>query len=115
MVKLNILIGMIFMLVSCADTKIEGHWVQPIPGMAGQVQGIDLQEGGKASSINMSTLVYEAWRKEGDRLILSGKSIGNGQTIEFVESYRIVDLTADKLVLKNGETELAFIRTAEIE
>ena len=31
------------------------------------------------SSINMATLKYEAWKKVGNRLLLSGTSIGNHQ------------------------------------
>ena len=70
------------LLVACSgnSTSVVGVWVEPVPGMEGQMQGIKIEEGGAASSVNMATLVYENWKQEGDKLILSGKSIGNGQT-----------------------------------
>lgn len=39
---------------ACDGNGIEGKWVEPVPGMEGQTQGIYLEEGGKASSINMT-------------------------------------------------------------
>ena len=47
--------------------------VEPVPGLEGQVQGIKMEEGGVASSVNMATLVYESWKQEGTKLILTGK------------------------------------------
>ncbi|MGN1256279.1 MAG: lipocalin family protein, partial [Bacteroidaceae bacterium] len=41
--------------------QIEGTWLQPIPGMPEQVQGITLNEDGKAESVNMATLKYKTW------------------------------------------------------
>ena len=35
--------------------------------MEDQVQGIKLEEGGIASSVNMATLVYKNWKQEGDQ------------------------------------------------
>ena len=55
------------------STSIVGAWVEPVPGMEGQVQGINIEEGGIASSVNMATLVYESWKQEGDQLVLTGK------------------------------------------
>lgn len=65
----------------------------PVPGQPGKVQGFRLEEGGKASSINMATLVYEGWKRDGDVLTVSGKSVGNRQTIPFTENFRIVKLS----------------------
>ena len=41
--------------------------------MEGQVQGINIEEGGIASSVNMATLVYESWKQEGDQLVSDRK------------------------------------------
>lgn len=71
------------MLTACGGNATEGEWVEPVPDMENQVQGFDLKAGGKASSINMATLQYENWSKDGNMLILSGKSIGNHTTISF--------------------------------
>ena len=72
------------LLAACSgnSASVTGVWIEPIPGMEDQVQGIKLEEGGIASSVNMATLVYKNWKQEGDQLILAGNSIGNGQTIE---------------------------------
>lgn len=90
------------MLTACGGNNMEGKWVEPIPGMENQVQGIHLEEGGKASSINMATLQYENWNKDGNMLILSGKSIGNHQTISFSDTLTIEKLTDNELTLKKG-------------
>lgn len=84
------LVSLLF--VSCSSSRqsdLAGSWVMPVPGQPGKVQGIRLEEDGKASSINMATLVYEGWKRDGDVLTVSGKSIGNGQTLSFEEKFRI--------------------------
>lgn len=68
--------------------------------MDGMVQGIELRAGGEASSINMATLQYEKWQQQGDRLILRGKSVGNGQTIDFTDTLQIDRLAQDSLILR---------------
>lgn len=86
---------------ACSGTSLEGKWIEPIPGMENQVQGIMLDKEGSASSINMATLQYEKWEQQGNKLLLSGKSIGNGQTISFTDTLNIEELTNNKLVLKH--------------
>ena len=54
--------------------SIIGSWVMPIEGQPGKMQGIKLEEGGDASSINMATLVYKYWEQQGDELYLTVKS-----------------------------------------
>ncbi len=98
------------MLSGCDNPSIIGEWIQPVPGMENQFQGINIKEGGDASSINMSTLVYKSWRHNGDTLTLRGESIGNGQTIEFSEKYEVEKLSRRTLILKNGGEELKFRR-----
>lgn len=82
---------------------IIGSWVEPIPGIGGE-QGIKIEENGKASSINMATLVYEKWQQPDDKtLILSAKSIGNKVTSDFNDTLKLVKLTSDSLILLRGE------------
>lgn len=104
----------VLMLAGCAaqQDSLVGSWVQPVPGMQDQVQGIQIDEGGKASSINMATLVYTGWRRDGaDSLVLSGQSIGNGQTIDFAETMTVKSLTPDELVLADSNgTETVYTR-----
>lgn len=95
---------------ACNGTSIEGKWVEPVPGMEKMEQGICLEQGGKASSINMATLQYEAWVKQGDKLLLSGQSIGNGQTIVFTDTMTIEKLTDTELVLRHGEMTINYHR-----
>lgn len=44
---------MTFALASCGGAAVEGTWVEPIPGMAGE-QGFTLEKGGRAESVNMA-------------------------------------------------------------
>ena len=97
-------------LSACSGSEIEGEWVEPIPGIENQVQGVHLQKGGKASSINMATLQYEKWEKNGDKLILSGKSLGNGQTIPFSDTLTVEKLTDSELSLKSGDMTIHYKR-----
>ncbi|MCX4368310.1 MAG: lipocalin family protein, partial [Duncaniella sp.] len=69
-----------------------------------------LEPDGKASSINMATLAYDTWTIEGNRLILGGKSIGNGQTIDFSDTLVVVRLSADTMVLRMGAMDLEYTR-----
>ena len=67
-------LGCMALLPACNGASIEGAWVEPVPGMENMQQGFVLEPDGTASSINMATLQYESWKKEGDVLILAGKS-----------------------------------------
>lgn len=81
---------------------IQGAWVEPNPIDSTQVQGMQLNQNGTASSINMATLQFKAWNLTiPDTLILNATSIGNGQTTEGADTLTIVKLDADSLVLAN--------------
>lgn len=96
------------LLMACSGAGIEGSWVEPVPGMEHMLQGIKIESGGKASSINMATLQYETWENKGDKLILTGKSIGNHQTLSFTDTLIIEKLTRDSLVLSKGNYVLRY-------
>ena len=102
----------LLLLIGCAKADpLVGSWVQPIPGMEDQIQGIKLEKGGRAESINMYTLLYKSWEHKGNQLILQGESVGNGQTINFTVVYVIKQLSLNKLVLQaEGEEEQSFER-----
>lgn len=114
MKKAIIFIGVV-LLTACSVNKQEliGSWVEPIPGMEDQKQGISIQEDGSASSINMHTLVYTGWQLDGNKLLLSGASVGNGQTINFTDTAKIVKLTPDSLVLKSHDYYTRYARLKE--
>lgn len=96
------------LLTACGGNCIEGKWIEPVPGMENQVQGINLEDGGKASSINMATLQYEKWEKQGNMLILSGKSIGNSETIAFTDTLIIAKCSNDKLILQKDNFTISY-------
>lgn len=100
---------MTFALASCGGAAVEGTWVESIPGMAGE-QGFTLEKGGRAESVNMATLKYETWSRKGDCLVLTGQSIGNGQTLQFTDTLRIVKVDSDNLVVERGGTTSTFRR-----
>lgn len=101
-------------LTACTNNEnVIGSWVEPVPGMGHMVQGIRIEAGGKASSINMATLQYETWKKKGNELILTGKSMGNRQTIPFSDTLAIEKLTQDSLVLKKGTHVLRYARETD--
>lgn len=80
--------------------SVSGKWVQPVPGFdADAVQGVELSEDGTAKSINMATLQYSSWDRVGNLMYLTGKSIGNGQTIDFTDTLSISKCDPDSLVL----------------
>ena len=115
MKKIVLLFAVLCGLVSCGsgESRLIGSWIQSVPGMEGAIQGIRIEKGGKASSINMHTLVYEHWKKDGDRLLLTGKSIGNGQTLSFTDTMQIKKLTATSLVLERGTYTAEYTRSGE--
>lgn len=91
-------------------TSAEGCWTEPVPGQPGKVQGFCLYAGGRAVSVNMATLQYESWKMPGRQLVLSGKSIGNRQTITFSDTYTVKRLADDELVLQKGGQTLTYRR-----
>ena len=95
--------------------SLSGSRTEPVPGLAPAQQGFLMKSDGRASSINMATLQYQKWRPEGNKLILSGKSTGesgkstgNRQTIDFVDSYVIEDIGLQKLVLRKNNKVFTF-------
>ena len=96
--------------MSCSTTEkvtekdLTGNWIEVMPVNQHIVQGVSLYEKGEASSIGMATLQYQHWGLTGDsRLVLEGKSIGNGQTIEFADTLDIVSFSGDTLTLGKGD------------
>lgn len=96
----------------------EGNWIEVMPVNKQYVQGICFQSGGKAESIGMATLKYESWKVwEGkQKLILTGKSIGNGQTIEFSDTLDIITTSPEHLTLgKGGQYRIDYQKVKDME
>ena len=101
----------VILLTACGNSEsLVGKWVQPVPRLPKLKQGFVFKEDGKAASVNMATLRYDTWRKEGSSLILSGKSIGNHQLLSFSDTLEIESLTRDSLVLKRNQLILRYAR-----
>lgn len=110
----GVLASAAFLTACCmGEPGLEGKWLEPVPGMEDQMQGISLEKDGKASSINSATLQYQSWKRQGDILILSGQSLGNGQTIDFSDSYQIEKLSADELILKSDDMTINYHKQIE--
>lgn len=90
----------------------EGNWIEAMDDSVQYVQGMCLWPDGKAESIGMATLLYEKWRLVdtcgGRKIILDGKSVGNGLTLDFSDTMDVVSVSEDSLVLERrgyyGET-----------
>lgn len=85
-------IAIAVLCAACHDkTTLTGDWIEPVPGNTNTTQGFSLKENGEATSINMATLQYKSWAQEDNRLILSGESIGNHQTISFSDTLKFAN------------------------
>lgn len=82
--------------------SLEGKWTEVVPEGAGYVQGMTLNGDGTASSTGMATLKYESWESTENILVLNGISIGNGQTIDFSDTLKIIKHTKDSLILERS-------------
>ena len=51
---------------SVTENELKGNWVEVMPANQQIVQGVTLEEGGKATSIGMATLKYERWKLTDD-------------------------------------------------
>lgn len=92
-------------------SSLSGSWTQPIPGQPGHVQGMQLLPDGRAGSINMHTLLYQSWQLDGNRLTLTGKSIGNGNSSPLTVTYTIDGLSRTTLVLTMDGRRETYTRT----
>lgn len=94
-------------------TKIEGcpdyyfaigKWTREDPISPKKRMGVELSINGEASSINMATLPYTHWIMQGEpgKLIIFGKSIGNGQT-EYVETVVTISKKRGKWIMTDED------------
>lgn len=114
------LVAVMLILASCSgknnDANLTGNWIEVMPANPTIVQGMTLHADGKAKSIGMATLQYERWKAVDGQLILWGKSIGNGQTIDFTDTLSIVKATPDSLLLdKYGRYLINYYKVAEVK
>ncbi len=89
--------------VKAAMAPFTGVWLEPVPGQFQKEQGFELFADGTAKSVNMATLIYQGWKVDGGKLVLWGKSVGNGGTQSFGETWDVVMVSDKKLVLQRGK------------
>ena len=95
--------------------SLSGSWTQPVPGQPGHVQGMQLLPDGRAVSINMHTLLYQSWQLDGNRLTLTGKSMGNGNSSLFTATSTIDSLSRNTLILNTDGTREVYPRMADAD
>lgn len=97
----------VFASVAVNLTTLQHLWSQR--GADGREQSLELDAGGRASTYNMS-VDYDSWEvKNGLLLLHSPKKVGDeGPAI--VDTFEIMQLTTDSLVLMNGDFVSAFER-----
>lgn len=109
---------MFFMLGLCACTvqtseNLTGCWIEVLPQDMPYIQGMNLMKNGVAESVGMQTLKYRSWKLEGNSLVLEGESIGNGQTIRFMDTLNIMNLGRDTLKMERRGRQVVFVRQQE--
>lgn len=88
-------------------TALQHLWVQR--GSDGREQSLELNSGGRASTYDM-TIDYDFWQvKDGLLLLHSPKKLGD-ESPAIVDTFEIMQLTADSLVLMNGNLMTEFER-----
>lgn len=88
---------------------IEGTWVEPNPIDSTAVQGMRLNQSGAASSVGIATLVFKSWNlTDANTLVLTGESVGNGQTIPVADTLTVNKLNADSLVLSDAAGQVVW-------
>lgn len=88
-------------------TALQHLWSQR--GADGREQSLELNSGGRATTYNM-LVEYESWEvKDGLLLLRSPKKVGN-ESPAVVDSFEIMQLTSDSLVLMHGNMVTEFSR-----
>ncbi|MDE5739165.1 MAG: lipocalin family protein [Bacteroidaceae bacterium] len=97
----------IFASLAVNLTSLQHLWVQR--GADGREQSLELDSGGRATTYNMS-VDYDSWEvKAGQLLLHVPKRIGD-EAPAVVDTFEIMQLTSDSLVLMNGDFMTEFER-----
>lgn len=114
MKKIIAIICLVF-LSACDEPDITGRWIEPLPTIADDapVQGIILNADGTAESINIPTIKYETWTRDGDKITLTGVNVKNGKIEKFGDRYYIKKLTRSTLYLIGVDENLVQVFNRE--
>lgn len=105
----NSLLLLLLGLYACTgnnEKDMVGIWIEQMPQGMNYLQGFHLKDNGTAESVGMRTLLYNKWEIKDNKLILSGESVGNGQTIQFSDTMNIIRCHADTLVVNRKNMDV---------
>lgn len=88
-------------------TTLAHVWVQK--GLDGKEQSLELDSAGRATTYNMS-IDYDTWRVESGQLLLSSPKAPGEEKPAPTDTFEIMYLTADSLVLMHGDFVTEFER-----
>lgn len=91
-------------------SMLMGEWVEPNAMTEGSFCGMELSDGGVASSINSQTTEYEGWRLLNGKLLLVSSPLGLGLEEQMVDTFTITMLTRDSLRLENTASKFFYCR-----
>ncbi len=80
------------------------------PNGDGTTTGLELDEGGRAITYDQPGAGYDAWELRGGRLILHAAGQTGRENSAFADTFDILQLTADTLVVGNDRGELVWTR-----
>lgn len=109
----NSLLLLLLGLYACTgnnEKNLIGTWIEQMPQGMNYIQGFHLKDNGTAESVGMRTLLYNKWEIKDNKLILSGESVGNGQTIQFSDTMNIIRCHADTLVVNRKNMDVVYVR-----
>lgn len=77
--------------------------------------GIDIRVEGEAVSVNTATLIYSGWEllDEAGKILLKGRSIGNGESFDFSQTGIISKDIAGKYTLTIEGTKVVYTKVSE--
>ncbi len=94
--------------VSPVYAMLLGQWVE---STSDYHQGFELRAGGAAHGIGMSTVSVSQWElPDSDHLWMMGVILGSGENTVFEDTLEIEKLTADSLVLREGDYMMRLLR-----
>lgn len=89
-------------------SQLLGEWVEPNPIEEGALEGVQLLEGGAATSINSRSTFYKSWNIYNGKLVLVSTGSDFASSEEMVDTFSITLLTQDSLRLKGIEYQFFF-------
>ena len=101
-----------FLLAGCHTTSpneyLIGTWVKPHPTKPKTMQGFILSKKGKATSVNLNSVKYTAWRISDGNLVLSGTDTSAGASVIISDTFIIESLSPNMLILRDSSGNTAY-------